>query len=46
MNNVCGECGEEIEQNEVEVIYDGEDCHLQCALDREDEIGFDDFFNE
>ena len=40
----CGECGEPIIFGQLAVIYDGEPCHIDCAADAEDAIGFDDFF--
>jgi len=36
---ICAICGNEIEYDYIE--YDGDPCHLKCALEFEDSIGMD-----
>lgn len=40
----CAICGEEIEEKPV--IYDGDECHAQCALQDLDSIGMDQEFGD
>lgn len=41
----CAICGSEIEPEDL-VVYDGDECHRQCALDDMDSIGMDQEFGD
>ena len=41
MDKICVECDKPILKDEPSVIYDGEECHLHCAAEAQDEADFD-----
>lgn len=42
----CALCNKEIDQDQKTVMYDGDECHLECALEDQDSIGMDSDFGD